>query len=241
MPSNFAKQAQFLDFKFLNSAGGDAIQGGALASVPTPLNTTPGYIQGMQTIAGDRIVLGALDAFALSNTAIGTLYGGIYMYVNSLTAGGFTAIGRLAFWDPAAFSVAASAPNAFDNLYRITAAELQAGVGVTPPVAGVFINTLTAGNLWWIQVAGKATMAFGTAANSQFGGTTTYAKNQGVYSGGYGTTTGSGFVTCIQGTTFITTNATLDAVVNAYLGTAEGTPAASTSTTVDMNPRLYRL
>lgn len=240
MPSNFTKQPQFLDFKFLNSAVGDPVQGGQLTAIPSPL-AIPGYIQGMQTIAGDRMVLGALDAFALSNTAIGTLYGGIYMYVNSLAAGGFTAIGRLAFWDPSAFSIATSAPNSFDNLYRVTAAEAQAGAGITPPIAGVFINTLTAGNLWWIQIAGKATMSFGTAANSQFVGTSTYLKYGGVYAGGYGTTTGSGFVTQIEGTTFATTSQILDTTISQHVGIAEVLPSASTLNIVDMDPRLYRL
>jgi len=239
MPSNFTKQPQFLDQRFINTAGGDTTLQGVLTAVPTGVT---GAIQGMQTIPGDRLVLGALDAFALSNSTIGTLYGGIYMYVASLSTGGLTGIGRLAFWDSSAFSIATTSPNAGDNLYRITSAELQAGAGVTGPIAGVYINTLTAGNFWWIQIAGKATMSFGTAANSQFGGTSAgYAKNLGVYAMGAGTTNGSGFVTIVNGTTFITTNALLDEVISQHVGIAEAVPAASTLSTVDMDPRLYRL
>lgn len=242
MPSNWTKQAQFLDFKFLNSAGGDTVPGGGLAAVPAPLNTTAGYTQGMQTVRGDRMVLGALDAFALSNTAIGTLYSGIYMYVGSNSGATFTAIGRLAFWDTSVFSIATSAPNAADNLYQVTPAELQAGAGITPPIAGVFINTLTSGNFWWVQIGGKATMAFGAATGFVFAGTASgYAKNQGVYAGGYGNTTGAGFVTVITGTTFATTTAQVDQYITQNVGIAETTPAASTSSIVDMALKPFRL
>lgn len=237
MPSNFTKQPQYPLAPFLNSGTGDTSSQGALSTVPSSV----GASQGVQDLPGDRIVLGARDAFALSNTTVGNLYGGIYMRVaqNAVAA---AAIGRLAFWDPAAFSLAASTSVlGLDNLYQVTTAEAQAGAGVTPPIAGVFIVAQAVSTWWWIQIAGKATMAFGTATNSQFGGTNTYKLYGGVYASGMGTTNGSGFVTQIQGTTFVTTNAILDTFINQYLGVAEVLPAASGSYAVDMNPKLYRL
>jgi hypothetical protein len=237
MPSNFTKQPQYPLQPFLNSGTGDTTSQGTLTTVPSAVNAS----QGVQDLPGDRIVLGARDAFALSNTTVGNLYEGIYMRVaNNATAA--AAIGRLAFWDPAAFTLAAStSANNLDNLYQVTTAEPAAGSGPTGPVAGVFIVAQAVSTFWWIQIAGKATMAFGTATNSQFGGTNTYLLYGGVYASGMGTTNGSGYVTQIQGTTFITTNATLDKVINAYLGVAEVLPAASGLYAVDMKPLLYRL
>lgn len=238
MPSNFTKQPQYPLQPQLNAGTGDLTSQGTLTTVPTSV----GASQGVQDLPGDRIVLGARDAFALSLTSIGTLYGGIYMRIGMNATAGSAINGHLAFWDSSVFSVAASTSViGLDNLYQVTPAELQAGVGATGPVAGVFINALVQASFWWIQIAGKATMAFGTAASSQFGGTSTYLLNGGVYAGGYGVTTGSGFVTQLPGTTAPTTSAILDKMVNAYLGTAEVLPAASTSSIVDMNPKLYRL
>lgn len=237
MPSNFTKQPQFVLQPFLNSGTGDTTSQGTLTTVPSGV----GASQGVQDLPGDRIVLGAKDAFALSNTTVGNLYGGIYMRVGQ-NAVATAAIGRLAFWDPAVFTLAAStSATQLDNLYQVTTAEAQTGAGVTPPIAGVFLVAQAVSTWWWIQIAGKATMAFGTAANSQFAGTSTYLKYGGVYAGGYGTTTGSGFVTQLNGTTFATTSAILDQVISAHIGIAEVLPAASGSYAVDMDPKLYRL
>jgi hypothetical protein len=148
----------------------------------------------------------------------------------------------LAFWYPTDFSVASSAYPGLDSLYVVTPDELNSSAGFPGIVAGVFINTLTKGNSWWIQIAGKATMLYGANSGLQFAGTPTYAANQGVYAGGYGNGSSlEGLVTPIVGTTFPTTNAELDQMANSYLGIAESNPGASAAVIVDMVLRLARL
>ena len=239
MPSNFTKQPQFLPRKYFNSGSGDSLVGGGLTSVPSNVYAS----QESSTKLGDRIVLGSADALSLSDVSgVGTLYGGIYMYVG--TPSGSTAtptLRHLAFWYPTDFSVAASAYPGLDSLYVVTPDELSAGPGFPGIVAGVFINTLTKGNYWWIQIAGKTTLLYGTASVTQFAGTPTYAANQGVYAGGYGYTGGYvGLVTPIVGTTFPTTNAELDQMANSYIGICETAGSASNTVIVDMIPRLAR-
>lgn len=242
MPSNFTKQPQYLERHYFNDGTGDSTLGGQITTAPSGTTAS----QGQQTLPGDRLVFGAADALALSDVAnVGTLYCGIYMYVRLTPLAAASAkIGTLAFWDPAQFSVAASTYPGPDNLYQVTNAELSSSAGLTPPIAGVFINPVAAGNYWWIQIAGKATMAFGPFAGSQYGTATSYIINGAVFAGGYGTT-GNGLVTQINGDTFPTTDAALAAMISGYLGVAEVAPTAGTLSTptlsiVDMVPLLYR-
>lgn len=239
MPSNFTKQPQFPLQPFLNSGTGDLASQGVLTGVPAGIVAS----QGAQNLPGDRIVLGARDAYALSNLTVGTLYSGIYMRVGMNPTAGSAILGRLAFWDPAAFSTAATNAINFDNLYQVTPAELQSGVGRTGPIAGVFINALVQASWWWIQIAGKATVAFGAATGSYFGGTSTYAINSGVFAGGYGTTTGSGLATSVNGQIVAAalTSTNVGDMMAMFLGVSESLPAASTSSIVDLKLNLYRL
>lgn len=101
--------------------------------------TYPGQVGGL-------LVLSPTMAFAKSDTAIGTLYGGVYMYVRTLsTSTAAPARGCLCVW------------NDLENFV------------VTPDIgdatalgkfAGVYINAPTKGNYCFIQVAGKATCQF---------------------------------------------------------------------------------
>lgn len=76
------------------------------------------------------------------DSTVGTLYGGVYKYVQ--TASGSTASparGQLAFWsDPDNFVVSADATDGNQ--------------------AGVFLNSITKGNWGWIQVGGIASVLF---------------------------------------------------------------------------------
>jgi hypothetical protein len=238
MPSHLTKQLQFLPTWKFNSGSGDSAIGGTLASLPSGIAS-----QYDDTQLGDRIVLGAADALALSDTAgVGTLYGGIYMYVGTPSGSTVTpTINRLAFLYPTDYSIATSAWPGLDSLHVVTPDELQAGSGFPGIVAGVFINTLTKGNWWWIQIAGKTTCLYGANSGLQFAGTPTYAVNQGVYAGGYGNTAGAGLVTPIVGGTFPTTYAILDRIRKSYIGIAETGASASAVVTVDMEWRLPRL
>src|ERR1700758_821268 len=75
------KQADQLTARFLNDVN-DAVAGGAIVSLPSGV-TGPAV---SATQPGDRIVLDDATALALSDTAIGTLFGGIYMYVQTLSS-----------------------------------------------------------------------------------------------------------------------------------------------------------
>ena len=148
MPSDFIKQPTQLnnnDGIYLNSGGGDSVVGGRLSSVPTDVIAS----QGIQTIPGDRLLLGEADAQALDDPDVGTLYGGMYQYIRTKTTS-TAAFARAhgVFWDT---GVAATQ-------YQVTADEngLQ-GVGL---FAGVTINTITKGYSWWIQTAGRISVQF---------------------------------------------------------------------------------
>lgn len=96
---------------------------------------------------GTKYTFDADDAGKLSNTAIGTLYGGTYQMVKvsgSATQSNLTR-GRMVFWDPTV---------AEDN-YQVNNDETANG-GV-PLFAGILLNPVTAGNYTLIQVAGRAT------------------------------------------------------------------------------------
>ncbi len=142
MPSNWTKQLQQLNqVRYMNSGSGDSVVGGLITGVPSGVAAN----QGIQDVPGDRIILGMADALALSNTTIGTLYGGMYQYVRTKSTSTATpTLARAVFWD-----------NTVNyNLYQVTPDE------VTGFWAGFNINTLTKGYNWWIQVAGLITMRF---------------------------------------------------------------------------------
>jgi hypothetical protein len=238
MPSNWTKQPQYPLRQFFNSGNGDGTLQGGLTTVPSAV----GASQGVQDLPGDRLVLGARDAFALSGTTIGTLYEGIYMYVGSNSTAGNSVLGQLLFWDPSVYSVAASTSvTNLDNLYQVTPAELQTGVGRTGIIAGVAINVVSQGNWWWIQIAGKATTLYGASTGSYWAGTATYAINSGVFAGGYGKTAGSGLVTSLNGQIAAPTSTNVADMLDMYVGQAETLPAASGLYITDLKLQLARL
>lgn len=146
------KQADFLTAKFLNNVN-DTVAGGAIVSVPAGA-PSPAV---SQLIAGDKIVLDDATALALSDTATGTLFGGIYMYVGTLSsATASPARGSAAFYR------AADLPTALSGLYQVTS-DVQASTTIPTFCAGVFINAVTKGNFGWIQVAGVCMCLFDSA------------------------------------------------------------------------------
>jgi hypothetical protein len=141
MPSSWSKQAQQLGpVRYFNAGAGMSVIGGEITGVPSNV----GANQGGQDRPGDRIIIGEEDALALSDTSIGTLYGGLYQYVTTKSGAVAAATrGKACFWDTAVAN----------KLFQVTPDESGAqGVAM---FAGVYINTLTAGNSWWIQQAGK--------------------------------------------------------------------------------------
>lgn len=105
---------------------------------------------------GTKITLSADDAGKLSNTAVGTCYGGTYQMVKIAPAAVQANLlrGRLVFWDT-------SVPE--DN-YQVTNDETQNGGQAL--VAGVLLGPVTAGNYCVIQVKGRATVQIRATATA---------------------------------------------------------------------------
>lgn len=155
------KQADFLTARFLNDVN-DAAAGGVIVSVPSG---APSPVVS-QTQTGDVIVMDDATALALSDTAVGTLFGGCYMYVGTLsTATANPARGTAAFYR------AADLPTAVSQLYQVTS-DAQPTTTLPTLWAGVFINAITKGNFGWIQLCGVAMCLFdSTIAAATVGGT----------------------------------------------------------------------
>ena len=143
------KQADQLTASYLNDVN-DANAGGTLVSVPT--GAPQAAVSATQP--GDRIVLDDPTALALSDTTVGTLYGGVYMYVGATWTTQAARLGGIAFW---------TATNLTTGVYTVNG-DAQPSTTVPTYIAGIFINTLTKAYFGWIQVAGLATVLFDSAS-----------------------------------------------------------------------------
>lgn len=159
------KQAEFLTAKKLNDVN-DAASGGVIVSLPSGAPSP----QVSQTMPGDCIVLDDATAAALSDTTVGTLYGGIYMYVGVyLSATASPARGTCAFYR------AADLPTATSQLYQVTS-DVNPTTTIPTFIAGVFINAVTKGNYGWIQIGGVAMCLFDSAITAAAVGNTVTPK-----------------------------------------------------------------
>jgi len=137
----------------------DAAQGGSISTVPAGLLAS----QGQQNIPGDRIILDDATALALSDTAVGTLYGGVYEYILSKAAStAAPAVGVPAFF------LAADVTSTTGLNYEVTP-DAAPTAAIPTFFQGVYINALTKGNFGWIQILGTAAITYqatvtGTAA-----------------------------------------------------------------------------
>lgn len=102
-------------------------------------------------LVGGKLFLSADDAKKMSNTAVGTLFCGVYQMVLFKTA---VTRGTLAFWDT----------TVNDDLYQVMQDETQNG-GV-PLFAGIVLNAVSAGNYGFIQTEGKATIKMRTTVTA---------------------------------------------------------------------------
>lgn len=197
------KQAILLTAAYLNSVN-DSVQGGAITALPSGVQP-PQY---SQTIPGDRLVLDDSAASALSNSAVGTLYGGVYSYVGVLSTATAAVIrGCVAFFLAADIGV----------IYRVTP-DVQPLSSIPTYIAGVFINAITKGNWGWIQVAGVASCLFESAITTATAGYPVTAKVGPTTPG----TVDAGVSTATNPTYMLAT----------LLGVAIGTPVTSTVSTV---------
>lgn len=124
---------QNLSQQYLNNVN-DALPGGA----GTSGTGAPQYLGQV----GHELELDAANALRLSNTSVGTLYGGKYQYVNvRLAATQNPAIGQCAYW--------------YDRDNYIVTPDVATGC-----FAGIFINAITKGNYGYIQTGGLASVKF---------------------------------------------------------------------------------
>ena len=142
------KQADFLTAKYLNDVN-DSVAGGVVVSVPSGA-PTPAV---SQTLPGDRIVLDDATALALSDTTIGTLYGGVYMYVKVTVVTRAVVRGGIAFFKTSDIGSA----------YTVYS-DADPSTSVPTHIAGIFINVITTAQYGWIQVAGAASVLFDSAS-----------------------------------------------------------------------------
>jgi hypothetical protein len=176
--------------------------------------------QGQQTLPGDRIILNAVDALALSDTTnVGTLYDGLYIYVRTKSTSSLTpTIGHLAFWDT----------GVAQSIHQVTPDESGSqGVALC---AGVFVSTLTKGYNWWIQAAGLASIVFTTPlTGAASDGCPVYTAADSA--GRADVLDGGGSPSFTQ----------IGQMLQRYLGDAVGVPTAAGTSTVDMRMnRMFR-
>ena len=229
----FSKQAIWKSAA-LNANYQDGAIGGQLNTAPSGLQTS----QGQQTLPGDRILLSPADALAASNNNNAVLYTGSYRYVaikNNSTSN--PALGHGAFW----VDVTGANNTTTDGQYQVQSDE-AANFGVVQ-FAGVFLKgiTLNANNnyYWWIQEAGKATLAFRNAI------TGTPAIAAGVYLAGAGNNANAVDVgafdqlvgansAAIFAANSTTAYGAIDNMIIRYVGPALTLPANNNTALVDM-------
>jgi hypothetical protein len=86
------------------------------------------------------------DGDVFYDSSVGTLYPGVYKYVKTLVGGGGGVKGQIAFWS--------------DRTNFVVTATNGGATSGDGNQAGVFLNTVTAGNYCWIQVGGTASVLF---------------------------------------------------------------------------------
>lgn len=140
MPSNTPHQIVYVSGKGKLNAVDDEYIGGP-ANQLTGLPLYRGQI-------GSKLVLNHEEAAKMSDTSIGTLYGGMYRYVKTKAASSASpARGLAAFYasaaDLEADTVTPDSPGAVDGCF-----------------AGVYISAPTKGQYCWIQTSGLASCKF---------------------------------------------------------------------------------
>jgi hypothetical protein len=165
----FTKQADFLTAAYLNDVN-DQTVGGQIQSVPTAVPAT----QGNQTLPGDRIILDDATAYALSDTTIGTLYGGIYMYVQSTYTTRAPVVGGIAFMQAA--DLGNLTPTSPLTTSYVAYGDTQPTTLVPSYVLGVWINVLTKSYYGWVQIAGVASVLFDSTVTATTTGGLVIAK-----------------------------------------------------------------
>ena len=212
------KQADQLTARFLNDVN-DTVSGGTIFALPAAVQPPP-Y---SATQPADAIIVDDAIAGALSDPAVGTLFGGVYMYVPTLSSSTQSpARGGIAFMRPA------DMPSAVTNLYQVTADPFPTAA-IPTLIAGIFINAVTKGNFGWIQTAGVASVLFDSAITAAAVGNPVSAKISAAVAG-----------TADVGVNVVTATIAFS-YAGAYLGTAIVLPVISTITAVLLEKPLKRI
>lgn len=172
MAGTFTKQATWLSAKYLNDVN-DVTAQGQIQSVPSSVAAT----QGNQTIPGDRIIMDDATAYANSDTAVGTLYGGIYMYVQMTYVTTAPQVGSIAFFRSA--DIGATTFTSPITCAYVADSDPQPSSTLPTYVLGIFISVPTKSQYCWIQIAGVASVLFdATPTNTATGNMVVAAASQ---------------------------------------------------------------
>lgn len=215
----FTKQADFLTAAYLNDVN-DQTVGGQIQSVPTNVAAS----QGIQTQPGDRIILDDATASALSDTTIGTLYGGIYMYVQTSYTTQPPAVGAIAFQKAA--DLGNLLPTSPLTTGYVAYGDAQPLTTLPSYILGIFISAPTKSYYAWVQIAGIASVLFDSTVTSTVTGNLVLAK-------------GSASVASTADNTTTTTYAA--SLIVCTVGVSMGTVATSTLSKVGILRGLSRL
>lgn len=98
---------------------------------------------------GKLLAVSQSEIAQLSKASVGTLYGGVYQYVQFNTGDTVPVLGQACYW--------LTGSDAEDF---IVSTDSNGGASVSPQPAGIFISVPTAGNYCFIQKAGIATVKY---------------------------------------------------------------------------------
>ena len=142
---------------FRKSSNNPFIQGGYLNSAySTTLGGPETVGQRYPGLLGQTVVAGNADALKMSDTAIATLYEGVYQLVKFTSA---VTRGELVVWD----TLANNGLNDFEVTHTVAAtSDFRAGVVLRTDASAT-------GSYGWIQVAGLANMLYGATATATLG------------------------------------------------------------------------
>ena len=202
MSVNFNKPPWYQGAKYLNDVN-DSVVGGSISTLPSGVGAT----KGEQTLPGDRIILDAATAAALSDSTVGTLHGGVYMYVLATYTTAAAALGKAAFWSALSGTV-------LETAYQVSS-DAVPSTAVPTRFAGVFINAITKNYYGWIQISGLATCLFDSALTATADGNWVSVKVSAAVASTFDCGAVAGVVT-----------------LAANVGVAEGAPSTSTASLV---------
>ena len=242
--ASFTKKAWWRKGFFNTANFQDTVVGGVITN--SPANYQGSQLQ--QTLPGDRVMLGPLDAFAVSNNAVGNLFVGSYRYLQfrqNSTAN--PKIGCALYWDPTvagAFTGANISNNYLADTSWMVTPDGNAANFTNTLIAAIAISNISQNNgtgcYWWAQESGKATLKFinvltgtGAIGSPVFAPLTPAANNNATDNGAFDVLAGgnSGAAFAANSTTAYTQ---VGQLIQNYMGVAEVAPSNNNLSIVDL-------